>query len=119
MRRPSVLELPPRGAHLPRHWRHFTPRQREVFAQPRTVATLLELLRERPRGTCVVCWRDVHASSLAESLACSRLDVPGLKASACSSFVRAIVVSRERSTERAKASLLAELHAAEVHRAAA
>ncbi|QQR46571.1 hypothetical protein JKA73_11105 [Myxococcus xanthus] len=101
----------PVGAFGAYAWRHLTTRQREVFARPRTMATLLELVRERPRGSCTVCWRDMSRILAGrDEAACARRDGGG--SPYCQLFVRACLDDGAARQEAAKASILVELDAA-------
>ncbi|AEI65601.1 hypothetical protein [Corallococcus macrosporus] len=103
--------LAPVGAFGAFNWRHLTTRQRDVFQRPRTMATLLELVRERPRGGCTVCWRDLSRIMAGRNeLACARRDGGG--SPYCQLFVRACFAEVAERCEAAKASLLVELEAA-------
>ncbi|WP_426750221.1 hypothetical protein [Myxococcus sp. Y35] len=115
-RRPIAPKLPgkqsaPAGAFGAYGWKHLTPRQRDVFRRPRTMATLLALVRERPRGACTVCWRDMSRILAGrDEVACARRDGGG--SPYCQLFVRACLAEAAERCEGAKAALLAELDAA-------
>ncbi|WP_141620126.1 hypothetical protein [Myxococcus sp. AB036A] len=104
-------QLAPVGAFGAYNWRHLTTRQRDVFKRPRTMATLLELVRERPRGSCTMCWRDMSRILAGrDEAACARRDGGG--SPYCQLYVRACMAEVAERCEAAKASLLAELEAA-------
>lgn len=105
----AEVEAPPEGAFLPGAWPWLSTRQREVFSRPRTVVSLVELFRERPRGACLVCWRDMGRTASGEDLTCARRDRPGVLTAQCAQFVQACLESGRRQQQAAKASLLAEL----------
>lgn len=110
-----VVSSPPSGAFGAVAWSHLTPRQREVFAQPRTLMTLVDLVRERPRGACVVCWRDMgNTLAGADELSCGRKDNPDATTTYCSGFASACREQGRRQAEVAKASTIAELEAGHV-----
>ncbi|QDF05044.1 hypothetical protein [Myxococcus xanthus] len=105
--RPRKLTAPA-GAFGAYGWRHLTTRQRDVFKRPRTMATLLELVRERPRGACCICWRDMSRILAGrDEAACARRDGGG--SPYCQLFVRACLDDSAARQEAAKASILAEL----------
>ncbi|GEL75171.1 hypothetical protein [Myxococcus virescens] len=109
-RRLAAPSIAPASGFGASSWRHFTPRQREVFAKPRTLATLLELLRERPRGTCTICWRDMSLALAGSTtqVACSREDGTG-RTRWCQTYVVHCYRDGERRREAAKAGLVATL----------
>jgi len=110
-----VAASPPPGAFGIVAWAHLTPRQREVFARPRTLMTLVDLVRERPRGACVVCWRDMgNTLAGADELSCARKDNPDATTTYCSGFASACREQGRRQAEVAKASTIAELEAGHV-----
>ncbi|NTX08930.1 hypothetical protein [Myxococcus sp. CA040A] len=110
-----VVASPPSGAFGIVAWPHLTRRQREVFARPRTMGTLLDLVRERPRGACVVCWRDMgNTLAGADELSCGRKDNPDATTTYCSGFASACREQGRRQAEVAKASAIAELEAGHV-----
>ncbi len=110
-----VVAQPPEGAFAAVAWAHLTPRQSEVFALPRDLVTLRRLILERPRGACVVCWRDLsHVLAGADELACTRDDNPESTTAYCNGFVYACRAHGARQCESAKASLIAELEAGHV-----
>lgn len=111
----AVSDVPPAGAFLPAAWPWLSTRQREVFSLPRTVVTLAGLFRERPRGTCLVCWRDMGRTASGEDLTCARRDRPGVLTAQCAQFVQACLADARRQQEAAKASLLAELEGGACH----
>ncbi|UAW08010.1 hypothetical protein [Myxococcus phage Mx4 ts27htf-1hrm-1] len=106
-RRPAATRT---GGFAARAWPYLTPRQREVFGRPRTLATLLELLRERPRGSCTVCWRDMSMAlaGATSQVACSRADGPG-STRWCQAYVVYCYRDGDARREAAKARLRAEL----------
>jgi hypothetical protein len=79
-------------------------RTMEVLSRPPTAYTLVELVRESPRGACVVCWRDVRSS---ETLACTRKR-PG-STTPCNAYVQRARKAAEQAQEAAKQSLLGEV----------
>ncbi|NTX54819.1 hypothetical protein HR086_26335 [Myxococcus sp. CA039A] len=109
------MASPPPGAFGTVAWPHLTRRQRDVFARPRTLGTLLDLVRDRPRGACVVCWRDMgNTLAGADELSCARQDNPDATTTYCSGFVSACREQGRRQHESAKASTIAELEAGHV-----
>jgi hypothetical protein len=83
----------------------LTPRVEEVLARLITPYTLAELVRESPRGACVVCWKDVRSE---ETLACYRVK-PDALTTPCSSYVQRAKAVEQAAHEVAKASLLGEV----------
>jgi hypothetical protein len=98
LERVAAVEVDPSG---------FTPRQREVFSLPVHGYLLAELVRERPQGACIVCWRDLGAGRGTELLACSRFR-PGTKTQVCQVFMAKVQLHAQRKQERAKQSLFQE-----------
>lgn len=85
----------------------LTPRQQEVLAREVTPYLIVELLREKPLGACIICWRDMSTGRGGETLACSRTR-PGSKTQVCQVFMNTMLRCAQRAQERAKQSLLVE-----------
>ncbi|MBZ4395135.1 hypothetical protein [Myxococcus sp. AS-1-15] len=107
-----IVAAPPAGAFGAVAWLHLTSRQRDVFARPRTLMVLVELVRERPRSGCVVCWRDMsNTLAGADELACARKDNPDASTSYCAAFVGACRNEGQRRIEDAQARGVADMEA--------
>jgi hypothetical protein len=81
----------------------LTPRQREVLALRVTPLLAVELVRESPRGACVVCWRDlgVGTNRDREAYVCSR--------SGCTQWSSYYRAACRRAHRKAQASLVREV----------
>src|SRR5437868_7053089 len=74
-----------------------TPRMRAVLALPLTAEVLEQLLKERPSGACLVCWRDLDTRFRAAGLVCSRRVG---KSPACENYYQRLKRAVDREEDR-------------------